>query len=101
MRIYRNPFVSRESYFVKTGAATSGKAEASKSAGYVIERINGKWEVKKAEYYDSSLRDEMPVIAENRVPLESVIKDAILEYVLYMVENAEKRKDYNYGKGDE
>ena len=30
MKIYKNPWVTRESYFVKTGAAKSAKTEAEK-----------------------------------------------------------------------
>lgn len=85
MKIYKNPFVSRESYFVKTGYAKSFKNEASKSKGFVVEFINDKWEVRRAEYYDCSLRDEMPVIAENNVSIKSVIERAVLNAVLDLV----------------
>lgn len=37
MKIYKNPWVTRESYFVKTGTAKSAKMEASKSSGYSID----------------------------------------------------------------
>lgn len=85
MKIYKNPFVSRESYFVKIGKGSSYKNEASKSKGYVIEFINGKWEVREAQYYDFSLRDEMPIVAENRTSIQSVIEKAILNAVLESV----------------
>lgn len=88
MKIYKNPFVSRESYFVKTGKAFSYKAEGSKSKGYAIDFINGKWEVREANYYDSSLRNEMPVIAENKVSIKSIIERAILDAVLDLVGSA-------------
>lgn len=88
MKIYKNPYVSRESYFVKTGAARTYRAEASKSKGYAVEFINGKWEVRVAEYYDSSLRNEHPVIAENNISLKSVINRAILNAVLDLVGSA-------------
>ena len=52
------------------------------------EFINGKWEVRVAEYYDSSLRNEHPVIAENNVSLKSVIDGAILNAVLDLVGSA-------------
>ncbi len=88
MKIYKNPFVSRESYFVKTGKASTGKAEAAASTGYSIEFINGKWEVRKAVYYDFSLRGELPMIAENRVSIQGVIERAILNAVLDLVGEA-------------
>lgn len=85
MKVYKNPFVSRESYFVRTAPARSAKMEASKSQGYSIEFWNGKWEVRKAEYYDHSLKNEMPVIAEDSVSVDRVIKSAILKAVLDLV----------------
>lgn len=88
MKIYKNPFVSRESYFVKTGKAHSYKMEASKSKGYSIDFIDGKWKVREACYYDCSLRNDMPVIAENKVSIKSVIERAILNAVLDLVGSA-------------
>ena len=85
MKVYKNPFVSRESYFVKTGAGHSFKMEASKSKGYIIEFIDGKWEVREGCYYDSSLRNEMPVIAENKVSIKSIIDRAVVNAVLDLV----------------
>lgn len=88
MKVYRNPFVSRESYFVKTGAAKTGRAEASASKGFSIEFINGEWEVREATYYDFSLRDEMPVVAENRVSIKNVIHNAVRDAVLGLVDES-------------
>lgn len=85
MKVYKNPFVSRESYFVRTAPARSAKMEASKSQGYSIDYINGKWEVRKVEYYDYSLKNEMPVIAEDSVSVDRIIKSAILKAVLDLV----------------
>lgn len=82
MKVYKNHFVSRESYFVKTGKAHSYKNEASKSKGYIVEFIDGKWEVREGCYYDSSLKNEFPLIAENKVSIKSVIKRAIMNAVL-------------------
>lgn len=85
MKVYKNPFVSRESYFVKTGAGHSFKMEASKSKGYIIEFISGKWEVREGCYYDFSLKNEFPVIAENKVSIKSVIDRAVINAVLDLV----------------
>ena len=87
MKIYKNPFVSRECYFVRTGIAKSGKSEASKSQGYQIQFWEGKWEVKKATYYDYSLKKEFPVVAETKSSINSVINSAILKAVLEAVSN--------------
>lgn len=90
MKIYKNPFVSRECYFVKTGKASSGKREATKSKGYQVQFWNGKWEVSEAQYYDFSLRDELPIVAENNVSIKSIIEKAILDAVLGLVHPTEK-----------
>lgn len=87
MKIYKNPWVSRECYFVKTGAAKSAKNEASKSKGYEIDYWDGKWKVRKAEFYNISLAD-MPVIVENKVSIQAAIEKAILDTVLGFVEVA-------------
>ena len=88
MKIYKNPFVSRESYFVKTGAAHSYKNEASKSKGYIVEFIDGKWQAREGCYYDFSLKNEFPVIAENKVSIKSVIDRAVVNAVLDLVGEA-------------
>lgn len=90
MKIYKSPFVSRESYFVKTGKAFSYGAEASKSRGYAIEFIDGKWQVREAQYYDCTLNREMPIVAENRVSIHKIIEKAILNAVLGLVHPTEK-----------
>ena len=90
MKIYKNPFVSRECYFVKTGKAYTHKMEAKASKGYQVQFWDGKWEVKEARYYDCSLRDEMPIIAKNKVSIQSVIEKAILDAVLSLAHQTEK-----------
>ena len=84
MKIYKNPWVTRESYFVKTGVAKSAKMGAAKSIGYSIDFWEGEWIVRKATFYDKSLA-EMPVVFENRVALQSYIDEAILDTVLGFV----------------
>ena len=87
MKIYKNPWVTRESYFVKTSTAKSAKMEAAKSAGYSVDFWNGKWIVRKAEYYNKSLA-EMPVVIENRTNIQAIIDRAILSAVLDLVGEA-------------
>lgn len=93
MKIYKNPFVSRPCYFVKTGVARSAKMEASKSTGYQVQFWDGKWEVTKAEYYDYSLKNEMPVVAETKTSIKSVIDRAVLDAVLDAVGEARRNND--------
>ena len=69
--------------------------EASKSKGYVVEFINGKWEVREGCFYDASLRNEMPMIAENKVSFKTVIERAILNAVLDAVGMEKKDGDGN------
>ena len=85
MKVYKNPYVSRESYFVKTGKARTGKAEASASSGYCIEFLSGKWDVRKCTYYDDSLKNEFLIVGENNRSIESVINRAVLDAVLDLV----------------
>ena len=85
MKVYKNPFVSRESYFVKTGKAHSYKMEASKSKGYIVEFIGEKWEVGEGCYYDSDLKNEMPVIAENKTSIKTIVDRAVINAVLDLV----------------
>lgn len=81
MKVYKNPWVSRESYFVRTGVASSRKMESSKSAGFSVEFWDGQWKVRKATYYDKDIA-EMPVVAQNRVSIEKVIERATLKAIL-------------------
>ncbi len=85
MKIYKNPYVSYDSYFVKTGKAHTRKMEATASKGYQIHNMNGKWEINKAQYYDHFLRDSHPVVAENRVAIDKVIEEAVLGAVLKLL----------------
>lgn len=85
MKIYKNPWVTRESYFVKTGTVKSAKMEAAKSSGYSIDFWDGKWIVRKTTYYNKSL-SEMPVVCENRYSLQARIDKAIVDTILEFVE---------------
>lgn len=91
VKIYKNPWVTRESYFVKTGPAKSAKCEAAKSTGYSIDFWDGRWIVRKAQFYDKSIA-EMPVVAENNKSIASVIDKAILDAVLNLVRKTEKEE---------
>ena len=86
MKVYKNPWTSRESYFVKTGAS-NGAGYSSLVNGYSIDYWNGKWEVRKTQYYRGSLA-EMPVVAENRIALQRCIDDAIKGAILSAVHGA-------------
>ena len=89
MKIYKNPFVSYDSYFVKTGKAPTRKMEATASKGYEVHNMTGKWEVNKVAYYNSSLdqtrKDCHPIVAENRVSIDKVIEEAVLGAVLNLI----------------
>lgn len=89
VKIYKNPWVTRESYFVKTGPAKSAKCEAAKSTGYSIDFWDGRWIVRKAQFYNSSVA-KMPIVAENSKSIASVIDKAILDAVLRLVGKTDK-----------
>ena len=98
MIIYKNPWVSRESYFVKTGAAHSAKMESAKSSGYSVDFWNGEWIVRKAVYYNNSLK-EMPVIINNRVSFLSEVDKAIVSIILGFVAESKKGADTQEQEG--
>jgi hypothetical protein len=74
MKVYKSPWVSRESYFVKTSE------EWIMTTGYSVELCNGKWIVGKTKYFTRDI-EMMPVVAENNIDLKDVIKNAILSAV--------------------
>lgn len=74
MKIYKSPWVSYESYFVKTGE------EGNMTTGYSVELLNGVWIVVKTTYVTRDIK-MMPVAAENNIDLKDVFKDAILSAV--------------------
>ncbi len=96
MKIYKNPWVTRASYFVKTGTAKSATMEAAKSSGYSIDFWDGKWVVRKTAYYNKSL-SEMPVVIENRTNIQAIIDRAILSAVLDLVGEAKMDGGADHG----
>ena len=98
MIIYKNPWVSRESYFVKTGAAHSAQMESAKSSGYSVDFWNGEWIVRKTAYYNNSLK-EMPVIVNNRVSFLSEVDKAIVSIILGHVEESKMDADTQAREG--
>ena len=86
MKIYKNPYVSYDSYYVKTGKAHSyGKFEAAASKGYSIHNRNGKWEIERVRYYDGAVEKEFSLVAENRVSIDKVIEEAVKGAVLKLI----------------
>lgn len=86
MKVYKNPWVTRESYFVKTGAA------GATTTGYVVEFWNGKWTVEEAKYYTGDVKT-MPVVAENNINLKDVIGNAILSSVYGAMDDMEDESE--------
>ena len=78
MKVYKSPWVSRESYFVKTGAA------GTSTTGYSVEFWNGKWKVKRAKYLTKDLK-AMQVVAEDDVDFKKFIEEIIKKLVLSAV----------------
>lgn len=59
--------------------------QASASKGFCIHNMNGTWEIREVQYYDSALRNEFPVVAENRVAIQKIIEEAVMGAVLKLV----------------
>lgn len=91
MKIYRNPWVSRTCYFIKTGKASSFKNELSKSKGYIVERDvqSGGFKVEQGTFYDCDLK-EMPLVAETKTSIQRIIDEAIITAVLEATDNGTK-----------
>lgn len=87
MKVYKSPWVSYESYFVKTGE------EGIMTTGYSVELLNGIWIVGKTKYFTRNM-EMMPVVAENDIDfkryIDDVIKDVILSAV-YGAKDGERR----------
>lgn len=83
MKIYKSPWVSYESYFVKTGE------EGIMTTGYSVELLNGIWIVVKTKYVTRDIK-MMPVASENNIDLKDVFKDVILSAV-HDAKNGERR----------
>lgn len=87
MKIYKNPWASHECYFVKCGPARSYRNEASKSGGYDIILTEKGWVIRKAEYYNMTIK-EMPLICESRETLQSLIAKTVLDHALNCIDGA-------------
>ena len=82
MKIYKNPFVSRRSYFIPVAPQRVGKMEASATKGYAIEEINGEWNIRSGSYYNFSLKNEMPIVGNiDKKVLQRAVIDCGLDAV--------------------
>lgn len=78
MKILKNPWVSRESYFIPTGKGYKRPGEMATTKGVELSFWDEKWNLREATYYTHSLK-EMPVVGS--VDLKNVIIKAILDAV--------------------
>lgn len=92
MKIYRNPWVSRPSYFVPTSSVRQEPGLNKKVDGIVIDKWSDEWTVRKGCYYAHDLPD-MPLVFENRVSIQKVIKETILQTVLFAVNGGKDTSD--------
>ena len=90
MIIYKNPFMLNENYFVKTGKASTRKAEATASKGYSVEFVDGEWEIREARYYDFSLLT-FTIVAKSKASIQSIIEKAVISAVLEAVKGGEQK----------
>ena len=86
MKVYKNPYVSYDSYYVKTGKTPSRvKFGAAASKCYCVHNRNGKWEVERVKYYDGAVKKEFSLVAENRVSIDKIIEEAVKGAVLNLI----------------
>lgn len=77
--IFRNLWAGYETYFVYQSSVWSYKNEPPKVQGYGMAFVNGKWKVKKAQYYTRDLQNDtehFPVVGH--IDVDKVLIDAIL-----------------------
>ena len=85
-KLYENKWAGNETYFTPIYPVRTRKGEADAVGGYVITKINGKWECQKGQYYTHSLRDE------EHFPVVGNVKINILGYVMSEMLDALKRR---------
>ena len=82
MKIYKNPFVSRRSYFIPVSPARTAKMEAEATNGYIIEEEwEGKMDIRRGVYYNRDYKG-YPVVGEIS---KTALKDAVIQIVLAAV----------------
>lgn len=81
VKIYKNPWVTRECYFFSTGGYIKSKNESEKVKGYNVQYWNGKWEIRAGMMYVKTLA-EMPIVGEIK---SKFIKDAVIRLILSAV----------------
>ena len=84
MKIYKNTWSSNECYFVKSGTVKN-KSKIARSCGYEIILLENGWNIRESEYYDKTL-ENMPFFCSSEESLETIIKKAILNEVLPVIE---------------
>ena len=80
-KIYKNPWVARECYFLPTGVHIKSKNESEKVKGYNVQYWNGKWEIRAGMMYEKTLA-EMPIVGEIK---PKFLKDAVIRLILSAV----------------
>lgn len=80
-KIYKNPWVTRECYFLPTGVHIKSKNESEKVKGYNVQYWNGKWEIRAGMMYEKTLA-EMPIVGEIK---PKFLKDAVIRLILSAV----------------
>ena len=63
----------------------SKKSKIARSCGYEIILLENGWNIRESEYYDKTLED-MPFFCSSEESLETIIKKAILNEVLPVIE---------------
>ena len=79
-KIYHNKWAGHETYFAPCFPVRTRKGESDATGGYAITNIDGKWECRKAQYYNYSLEDEehFPVVGTVKINILGYVMDAML-----------------------
>lgn len=87
-KLYQIKWAVNETYFMPIYPVRTRKGEDDAIGGYIITKVNGKWECRKGQYYTRYLRNE------EHFPVVGNVKINILGYVMgEMLDALERRTD--------
>lgn len=90
--IFKNLYAGYDCYFVYQRPGRSAKCEAAKSNGYMLHNANGKWEIKRADYYTQDLKDREHFPIVDNIDIDGIIINSLLNLLESMGHIEQKEK---------
>ena len=79
--VFKNLWASYESYFIYQMPGRSAKREAKRSSGYVIYNVDGKWSIRRGDFYTCDLEDREHFPIVGHLDVETVLINAVLDII--------------------